>query len=49
MTRETEKIELGEEPVKITLDWKGRLPYPKGEGITGRIPDLKESLRETRP
>ncbi len=49
MTRETRKFDLSNEQVKITLDWKGRLPYPKGEDITGRIPDLKEGLRETRP
>ncbi len=45
MTKETGRLELGEEPVKIAIDWKGRLPYPKGEDITGRIDDLKEGLR----
>jgi len=45
MTKETGKYELSEEPVKIAIDWKGRLPYPQGEDITGRIPDLKGGLK----
>ena len=29
---------LGEEAIKISINWKGRLPYPEGEDIRGRIP-----------
>lgn len=32
MTKIPEKIyKLGDEPIKVDLDWKGRLPYPEGE------------------
>ena len=33
--------ELGDDPVKLEIDWKERLPYPPGEDITGRIPGDK--------
>lgn len=41
-TKKTEQFTLSKEPLEITLDWKGLLPYPKGEDITGRISDLEE-------
>jgi hypothetical protein len=41
ITRETEQFTLSKEPLAITLDWKGLLPYPKGEDITGRISDFE--------
>ena len=45
MTKETEKeYKLGEEKIKIEIDWKGQLPYPKGEDIQGRIRDIKSGL-----
>ena len=32
MTKDPEKkYKLGDEPIKLTLDWTGRLPYPEGE------------------
>ncbi len=36
---------LDKKPVEIEIDWKGRLPYPKGEDIQKSIPDIKEGLR----
>ncbi len=45
MTRLGEKsFDLGERAAEVRLDWKGRLPYPEGEDIKGRIPELKEGL-----
>lgn len=41
MTNETGKYPLGKEKVVIEIDWKGRLPYPKGEDIQGRIREIK--------
>ena len=41
MTEIPEFIELGEEPVEIEINWEGRLPYPEGEDITQRIPEIK--------
>jgi len=42
MTEIREEIyELGDDPVKLEIDWKERLPYPPGEDITGRIPGEK--------
>jgi len=40
---------LSQKPVKIEIDWKGRLPYPKGEDIQNRIEDLKEGLMRKIP
>lgn len=37
-----EKIELGEKPIEIRIDWQGKLPYPEGENIKGRIREIKE-------
>jgi hypothetical protein len=32
MTKISDKeYKLGDQPIKITIDWKGRLPYPEGE------------------
>ncbi|NTU50129.1 MAG: hypothetical protein HGA87_04460 [Desulfobulbaceae bacterium] len=43
MTREPDKMyKLGEEPVEIKIDWTGKLPYPKGEDIRGRIPEKQK-------
>lgn len=36
------------EPIQITLDWDGQLPYPKGEDITQAIFDLEEGLKRDR-
>jgi hypothetical protein len=44
-----ETISLGEKPTEIKINWDKRLPYPKGEDITGRIADKKTSLLERRP
>ncbi len=40
---------LGTKPVKIKIDWSGRLPYPKGEDIENRIDSLKEGLMKKPP
>ena len=32
---------LEDTPIEITIDWKGKLPYPEGEDIRGRIRDIK--------
>lgn len=42
----TEAVRLGEEPSKISIDWRGRLPYPEGEDIKGRIPEIKPGLQQ---
>jgi len=43
MTVIDEEVPLqAEEPIEFHLDWDGRLPYPEGEDITGRIPDIKQ-------
>lgn len=39
-----EEFNLGEQEVQLDLDWKGLLPYPPGEDITGRLADLKQGL-----
>ncbi len=31
MTKGSETYTLGKEPLRISLDWKGRLPYPEGD------------------
>ncbi len=38
-----------QKPVEIEIDWRGRLPYPKGEDIQNRIDDPKEGLMKRRP
>jgi hypothetical protein len=48
MTEISEGFRLGEEPVRIEIDWEGRLPYPEGEDITGRIADPKNGLGEAQ-
>ena len=45
MSRENGRLELGSEPVQINIEWRGRLPYPKGEDIQGRIRDVKPRLK----
>ncbi len=48
MTEITDRTyELGEEPVEIGIDWDGRLPYPEGEDIRGRIPEKKRPPEKT--
>jgi len=44
-----EAIRLGEKPTEMKIDWGKRLPYPKGEDITGRIRDKKTSLLKRMP
>ena len=44
----TEEIDLHEEPREIKIDWDGRLPYPRGEDISGRISEKKNSLLRKR-
>ncbi|MCP4611632.1 MAG: hypothetical protein GY845_23225 [Planctomycetes bacterium] len=42
MTKISDKsYPLEDKPIEIRLDWKGRLPYPKGEDIKGRVPNKK--------
>lgn len=43
------KYTLGDKPLNIQLDWSGRLPYPKGEDIKGRIRDIKKGLMIDSP
>lgn len=43
------KYTLGDKPLTIQLDWSGRLPYPKGEDIKGRIRDIKKGLMIDNP
>lgn len=38
------KYALSDAPVKIQIDWSGRLPYPRGEDIENRILDIKKGL-----
>jgi len=40
---------LGDKPLSVKLDWSGRLPYPKGEDIKGRIKDIKNGLIRDLP
>lgn len=40
---------LGDEPVAIDIDWQGRLPYPEGENVFKRLPDIKKGLMKERP
>lgn len=41
MTKVGERYTLSDKPVEITIDWKGRLPYPEGLRGTGQNPGLK--------
>ncbi|HMK56391.1 MAG TPA: hypothetical protein VK448_07130 [Dissulfurispiraceae bacterium] len=42
MTNMNDKIiELDDKEASISISWPGRLPYPEGEDITGRIPNIK--------
>ncbi|WP_152555601.1 hypothetical protein [Methylomarinum vadi] len=36
-------------PTTVNIDWTGRLPYPEGEDIKGRIPDIKKGETRTTP
>jgi hypothetical protein len=44
MTEVSEEFIVNGEIVGITLDWAGRLPYPEGEDITGRLPEIEQGL-----
>ena len=35
---------LGPSPTEIKVDWRGRLPYPPGEDIRGRIREIQQGL-----
>ena len=35
-----EEFRLGDTTIEISLQWEGRLPYPEGEDIRGRIPKI---------
>lgn len=41
MTATDESYELSEEKTEVKIDWDGKLPYPEGEDITGRIREKK--------
>jgi len=41
MTTVGETIDLAGTAKEITVDWTGRLPYPQGEDITGRVREPK--------
>jgi hypothetical protein len=49
MTVLSEKYDLGEREIRAAINWKGRLPYPKGEDVTGRIADKKQGLLDRLP
>ena len=34
----TQRLPLSSAPAEVRIDWSGRLPYPEGEDVTGRIP-----------
>lgn len=42
MTEDSETYSLGEEPVRISIDWEGRLPYPEGEDIFQAVPEIPQ-------
>lgn len=43
MTKVGERYTLSDKPVEITIDWKGRLPYPEGlRGERDGLPPLRE-------
>ena len=45
MTEISEKeYSLEDKPIELQVNWQGRLPYPEGEDIKGRIPDIKKGL-----
>ena len=39
---------LDDKPVDIRINWQGRLPYPEGEDIKGRIPDIKRGPKDIK-
>ncbi len=48
MTEMPDKVsKLTARPIKITIDWKDRLPYPKGEDIKGAIREKEEKREKT--
>ncbi|MBS3771660.1 MAG: hypothetical protein V5A59_09375 [Bacteroidales bacterium] len=50
MTRKDDKkYMLGEEPIRISIDWTDKLPYPKGEDIEKRIPDIRKGKLKELP
>lgn len=45
MTEMPEKLyPLEDKPIELRINWEGRLPYPEGEDIKGRIPNIKGGL-----
>jgi len=42
MTKLEGDILISKERFEYKIDWQGRLPYPEGEDITGRIREVKE-------
>jgi hypothetical protein len=41
MTRDEKKYDFADQPIELKIDWQGQLPYPEGENIQGRIPDIR--------
>lgn len=44
MTRDDQKYAFEDKPIELRIDWTGELPYPAGEDIQGRIPEIKKEL-----
>jgi hypothetical protein len=50
MTKSEKVYQLSEKPIELKIDWTGRLPYPEGENIKGRIPEAKSAFEyDVRP
>jgi hypothetical protein len=41
-----EKYILEDKPIEITIDWKGKMPYPEGEDIKGRIREIDYKIKD---
>lgn len=41
MTSDEKQYPLGDTPIELKIDWSGKLPYPQGEDLQGRIADIK--------
>lgn len=41
MTKVGDIIQITEKPFEYKIDWQGKLPYPEGEDIKGRIRDIR--------
>ncbi len=42
MTSDSTRYRLGDKPVSVAIDWRGRLPYPKGMDIRDVIKYIRE-------